>query len=76
MSIKALVLNSYGKPVPNATITFCWKNGISKVQTDNNGIADSGREDTLVSIHAYGKKIYDLGKEGVYQREGIIKVKI
>jgi hypothetical protein len=77
MSIKALVVNAYDKPVSNATVTFVWKTGgTSTVKADSNGFADSGRQDTLVSISAYGKTRLDLGREGRYLKEAVFKIKV
>lgn len=77
MSIKAFVVNSYGKPASNATVTFKWfAGGTTTVKADSNGIADSGRQDTLVSIHAYGKTCLDFGIDGQYFRDALFKIKV
>jgi len=77
LSIKAFIVNAYDKPVSNASVTFRWKTGgTTTVKTDINGFADSGRQDTLVSIHSYGKTILDLGSKGQHFKEATFKLKI
>ncbi len=77
MSIKAFVVNAYNKPVSNATVTFRWKmGGTTTVKADSNGFADSRREDTLVSIHAYGKTCLDFGRDGQFFKDAILKIKV
>ena len=76
MSIKVLVLDAYDHPVSNATVSFKWYSGQSKVQADSSGIADSGREDTLVSVHAYGKTCLSFGPSGQYFRDVMLKIRI
>ncbi len=77
MSIKAYVVNAYDKPLSNATVTFRWfAGGTTTVKTDSNGIADSRRQDTLVSIHAYGKTCLDFGRDGQSFKDAMFKIKV
>ncbi|MFN8464338.1 MAG: hypothetical protein U0X20_02255 [Caldilineaceae bacterium] len=65
MPIKVLVRDRDGKPVSNVTVTIKWKDGISKVDADSSGSADTAIDGYVVYTQVYD----DLCHHEVYTKD-------
>lgn len=71
MPVRVLVVDAYDRPYAGVTVCVKFKDGLSTVQTDSSGIADTRTYGTVEYISVNGK-VFTFG---AYYKDSLLKVK-